>query len=69
MTKRAKGSHDVYGEKEGKSGGHNLSVAKRKQKSARRQAAERCYGEVNRRLQKTIIDKNMAQRSLLFKAW
>ena len=31
--------------------------------------AEGLYGEANKRLQKAIADKNIGQRSLLFKAW
>ena len=41
------------------------SVSK-EQKKCKERLAEELYDEANRRLQKTIVDKNIGQRSLLF---
>ena len=44
------------------------SVSK-EQKKCKEQVAEGLYDEASRRLKKAIVDRNIRQRSLLFKSW
>ena len=60
---RTTGMHQVHGEEKRKLKDRKIYRKKCKEE------LQALYGEVNKRLQKAIKNKNVGQRSLLFKAW